>query len=218
MSESKKILLIGTGGHCLSVLDSLLATCKYETIGIVGKEECQFEGEQRRIMGVPIIGSDADLFELFSQGYTEAFVAIGSVGDISLRKKLYQIVKKIGFQLPNIIDNTSVVSKNITLGEGIYIGKNAVVNACTIIGDCVILNTGCTVEHECKIGDFVHIAPGAILSGNVEVHEGTHIGAGSIVRQGIHIGYNTMVGIGSVVVKDIPSYVTAYGNPCKEVK
>jgi acetyltransferase-like isoleucine patch superfamily enzyme len=74
------------------------------------------------------------------------------------------------------------------------------------------------IEHECNIGEFVHVASGSILSGNVTVGAGTHIGAGSIIRQGICIGEGSMIGIGSVVVKNIGDYVTAYGNPCREVK
>ena len=38
MSEANKILLIGAGGHCLSVLDSLLSSYHYKDIGIVDKK------------------------------------------------------------------------------------------------------------------------------------------------------------------------------------
>lgn len=217
MFQNRKILLLGAGGHCLSVIDSLISSYNYSDIGIIDKVE---EGNQgkRMIMGVPVVGSDDDLLHLFESGYTDAFITVGSVGNPSLRKKLYQQIKEIGFQIPNIIDKTSVISEYATLAKGIYVGKNAVINANTMIGCCAIINTSATIEHECNIGEFVHIAPGSILCGNVTIGNHTHIGAGSIVKQGLHIGSDTMIGMGSVVISNIGSKVTAYGNPCREVK
>lgn len=37
-------------------------------------------------MGVPIVGNDEDLEYLFVKGYKEAFITVGSIGDVSLRK------------------------------------------------------------------------------------------------------------------------------------
>jgi len=218
MPEIRKILLLGAGGHCKSVLDSIISSYCYDSIGIIDKILPSIEDENSNIMGIPIIGEDNDLTRLYSEGFTEAFITVGSIGDVSLRKKLYITIKQIGFHIPNIVDSSSIVSSFAVLGEGIYIGKNAVVNADAKIGNCAIINTSAVIEHECRIGDFVHIAPGSILSGNVWIDEGTHIGAGSVIKQGLHIGADTMIGIGSVVLKDIKSKVTAYGNPCKEVK
>lgn len=216
MLETKKILLLGTGGHCNSVLDSLLTTAQYNTIGIVSKEENNTRNNHSSVMGIPIVGDDSNLVQLYSKGYTDAFIAIGSIGDVTLRKRLYELVKKIGFHVPNIIDKTSIISDYAKLGEGIYIGKNVVINANTNIGDCAIVNTSSVIEHECYIGDFVHIAPGTILGGNVRVGSCAHIGMGSLLKQGINIGSNTMIGMGSVVLRDIEENVVAYGNPCRE--
>ncbi len=222
MSEANKILLIGAGGHCLSVLDSLLSSYHYKDIGIVDKKYDIVEAsdniqKQYTIMNVPIVGNDDDLSKLYEDGYTDAFITVGSVGDVTIRKKLYKLVKSIGYHIPNIIDKTGIVSSHAICGEGIYVGKKTVVNANSQIGNCVIINTASVIEHECVVGDFVHVAPGSIVCGNVHIGSETHIGARSVIKQGIQIGQGTMIGVGSVVVKNIGSYVTAYGNPCKEV-
>jgi sugar O-acyltransferase (sialic acid O-acetyltransferase NeuD family) len=220
MPESKKILLLGAGGHCKSVLDSLLQSEEYESIGLIDKitKASYIVREFKASRGVRYLGDDNDLPRLFTEGYTDAFVALGSIGDSSLRNKLYAIIRNIGFQVPNIVDSSAAVSPYATLGEGVYIGKNAVVNSDSIIGNCAIINTSAVVEHECSVGDFVHVAPGSIVCGNVTIGWGTHIGAGSVIRQGVRIGSETMIGMGSIVLKDIGDYRTAYGNPCKEVQ
>lgn len=226
MTDKKKIILIGGGGHCLSVLDSLLSSMDYEDVGIIDKSEEKPSDENSKdkqspentILGVKIIGNDGDLQRLYVEGYTEAFITVGSVGDVSVRRKIYRQLKQIGFQMPNIIDKSSVVSKSASLGEGIYIGKNTVINAGTVIGNCAIINTAVVVEHECRVDEFAHIAPGTILCGNVYIGGETHIGAGSVVKQGICVGKHTIIGMGSVVLNDIQDDTVAYGNPCKEVE
>lgn len=222
MSEIKKILLLGAGGHCISVLDSLLSSYDYKEIGIIEKRENRVElsndiKRQGKILGVPIIGNDSDLYQLYKDGYTDAFVTLGSIGDASVRRKLYHLIKDIGYHIPNIIDKTGIISPYVTFGRGIYVGKKAIINAGSQIRDGAIINTASVIEHECMIGDFVHVAPGSILCGNVEIGSGTHIGAGSVIRQALQIGEETTIGAGSVVVKNIGSNTTAYGNPCKEV-
>ncbi len=208
----RKILLIGGGGHCRSILDSLLISGDYNEIGVIDNDK------SISVLGIPVIGTDNDLHNLREKGWTDAFISVGSVGFTELRQKLYQIVKNLNYNIPNIIDPTATIANNVVLSEGIFIGKKAIVNTGGKIGVCAIVNTGAIVEHDCEIGDFAHISPGTILCGQVGVDKNTHVGAGTVVRQGIKIGKNTLIGAGSVVVKDIPDYVKAYGNPCKVVE
>jgi len=210
MSEAKRILLVGAGGHCQSVLDSLISNDEYSDIGIVDNQK------DGNLMGVPIVGADADLPDLLHSGYSNAFITVGSVGNVSVRKRLYKLLKEIGFDIPNIIDSTSIVSKYAVLGEGNYIGKKAVINSGSKVGNCSIINTASIVEHGCRIEDFVHIAPGSVICGDTTIGVDSHIGAGAVVRQGIRIGSGCMIGMGSVVTRDIRDDVIAYGNPCKE--
>jgi sugar O-acyltransferase (sialic acid O-acetyltransferase NeuD family) len=218
MQQSKKILLLGAGGHCQSVADSLIDLETYDVISLVGKPEAGLGIlDEKPLCGLTIVGNDEQLEQLFREGYKAAFLAMGSIGDTKVRRSLYTKLKKIGFELPNIIDRSSVVSRRAFLGEGNYIGKNATVNAYTEIGNCSIINTGSVVEHQCRIGDFAHIASGSILCGDVTIGADTHIGAGTVIKQGIKIGCGTMIGMGSIVLKDIEDHVTAYGNPCRRI-
>ena len=210
-SVSNKLLLLGAGGHCSSVLDSLIRLNEFSEIGLITNEPL-FE---KMGYNIALVGCDNDLPQLFEKGYTHAFITVGSVGNYSVREKLLTIIKSIGFIVPNIIDPTASVSDTIELTQGIYVGKHCCINARSIIGDCAIINTGSIIEHDCTIEPFVHVATGAVLCGNVMVRKGTHIGAGAIIKQGIVIGEDSMIGMGSIVLNDIPDSVSAFGFPCK---
>ncbi len=207
----KKLLLIGGGGHCRSVLDCVLAANEYEEIGIIDREDSS-------LLRLPVKGKDEDLPQLFREGWTDAFVSVGSVGNTALRRKLYRMIREIGFTVPVIRDPSAVVARGVKLKEGVFIGKRAVVNTDSRIGCGAIINTGAVIEHECVIGDFTHISPGTVLCGQVSVGPDAHVGAGTVVRQQIRIGEGALIGAGSVVVRDIPNHVKAYVNPCRVIE
>ena len=210
-SMSRKLLLIGGGGHCHSVLDSVLSSGTYEEIGIIDKEDIIY-------FGIPVVGTDDDIPTLVKNGWTDAFITVGSVGDTRIRRRLYEMAKHFGLNIPSIIDSSAVVGNGVVIQEGVFIGKRAVINAGCCIGSCSIINTGAIVEHDCRIGDFSHVSPGVTLCGQVIVGHDSHVGAGSVVKQQVKIGDQVLIGAGSTVLKDISDNVKAYGNPCRVVE
>ncbi|MEE3392712.1 MAG: acetyltransferase [Lachnospiraceae bacterium] len=214
LTGSRKILLIGGGGHCRSVADALIRSDQYDAIGIVDKHA---DDSEKMFGKIPVVGVDDDLPILKKDGWNFAFVTVGSVGNTDLRRKLFSGIASLGFRIPNIADPSAVVSENSTFGKGIFIGKNTIVNAGSVIGDAAILNTSSVIEHDCQIGAFVHVSPGAVLCGGVRVGDDAHIGARAVVKQYLTIGDKSIVGMGSVVIRDIGSDVTVVGCPAKPV-
>lgn len=210
-----RLLLIGGGGHCASVIDSILsAEVYFEKIAIIDVPEKYGE----TLLGINIIGNDNDLEKIYREGYEFAFITLGSIGNPERRISIYNRVKKIGFKLPNIVDKTATVSSSALMGEGIYIGKKAIVNADAHIADCAIINTACIVEHNCCIGQFVHMAPGSVVCGGATVENGAHIGANATVIQGVHIAGDSVIGAGAVILKDVPSKGIVVGNPGRRIR
>ena len=207
----KKLLLIGGGGHCKSVLDILLQNNEYDKIGIID----QPEAVGNKILGIPIIGCDADLAGLYQDGYRYSLITIGSIDDTTVRERIDDALKTNGFKIPTVVDESAAIGMDVRMEPGAIIGKKAVVNVGTTVGRHAIINSGCVIEHDCQIGDFVHVAPGTTICGGSKIQNYTLVGAGSVVKQGVVIGERTVIGAGSVVTKDIPSGVTAFGNPCK---
>lgn len=208
------IILIGGGGHCKSVIDTIKSSGNFNIVGILDlREKLDMD-----INGVKIIGTDEMLKYYFNNGVKNAHISLGSIGDSKHRIKLFNYAKSIGLNFPPIIDRTSVMGSNVEIEEGVFIGKGCIINVDTKIGSHSIINSGAIIDHDCIIGSFCHISPGTTISGEVSIGDNTHIGTNSTIIQNIDIGSNTLIGAGSVVIKDISSNIKAYGNPCKEVK
>ena len=169
------------------------------------------------INGVEVIGDESKLEYFFNNGYRNAFISLGSIGNTEKRRRIYCKLKSIGFTIPTIIDSTANLSILTEIGEGVFIGKNAIINTNSKIGLCCIINSGAIIEHDCEVDEFVHVSPGTVLNGFVKVGSDTHIGSNSTIKNGLFIGSHTIIGIGSVVVNNIGSNTIAYGNPCREV-
>ncbi len=139
-----------------------------------------------------------------------------SIGNNTIRQKIVR--KNPDFVFGKAVHTSSILSPDVTVGEGSVIMQGTIIQSDAHIGKHCIVNSGASVDHECFIEDFVHISPHATLCGNVTVGEGTWIGAGSTVIQSVNIGKWSVIGAGSVVVSNIPDGVVAYGNPCKIIK
>lgn len=212
-NDGVRVVFIGGGGHCKSVLDTALRTRVLREIVIVDPEI----PAGTIINGCKVLGDDSLLHGLYVDGFRHAIITVGSIKETSLRRRLVNTATNYGFEFVSIIDPSAMVSESAHIGKGVFIGKNAVINASTVIEDHAIINTGALIEHDCHIGVFSHIAVRAVVCGGADINEDTFIGANTTVVQGIRVGAGTVIGAGSVVAKDIPDHCFAIGVPAKAV-
>lgn len=210
-----KALLLGSGGHAKVVIEIFQKNDDIDIVGLIDKDPANI-GKQ--VLGVPVIGTDAQLTDLFQSGVDHALVAVGGTGDNFLRLKLFDRLKKIGFQFVNAIHPSAIISKATVFGSGNTVMAGCIINAGAAIGDNAIVNTGSIIEHDCRIGSHVHIAPRAVIAGGVVIGELTHVGMGAVVIQGRKIGRNALIGAGTVIIEDVPDNAVVVGNPGRIIK
>ena len=190
---NKKIAILGAGGHG-KVVGEIALMNKYKVINF-------FDDKKKEISKFPFsIKGTQDQLEKNLNYYDEFFVAIG---DNKIRHNKFTWLKKLKLNIVNLVHPNSSVSKFSSLGKGICIMSNAVVNPGSKINDGVILNSSSSIDHDCIIKEYAHISPNCSLSGNVSVGKFTHLGTGTSVHPGIKIGNNVKTGIGSKIYKDI---------------
>lgn len=191
----KKILLIGGGGHCKSVIDVIEQEERFEIAGIVDKPKLLGS----KVLGYPIIGNDSDLSNLVKK-YQYALITVGQIRSPSLRVKLFNLANEAGFILPSIISPSAYVSQHTSIGNGVVIMHNVLVSANAVIGDNCIINSKALIEHDCQIFDHCHISTNATINGGVVVESGCFVGSGSITKESITIQKNSFIKAGSLVV------------------
>lgn len=198
---SKKIKIIGAGGHAKVVIE-VAEMLGYEITGVYDQNILVKE-----ILKYPVFHDFSNIGK-----QEQLFFALGSNLN---RKKNAENYNSESF---NLIHPSAIVSKNIELGSGNVFMAGVVINSSSKIGDHCIINTSASVDHDCEIGDYVHISPQAALAGNVKILEGAQIGIGACVKQDITIGKWSVIGAGAVVIKDVPDNVIVAGNPAKIIK
>ena len=199
---NKDIVLIGGGGHAFSVADAIESSLDYSILGYTDESDLN--------NGYKYLGTDDVLTDVFSK-CPFAAVGVGFLGKGVVRDQIYTKLKTIGYNLPQIVDESAVISKGSRIAEGTFVGKATVINSAAVIGKMCIINTGAIIEHRCVIGDFTHVAVGAVVCGEVQVADHTLIGANSTVIQGVRIGAKCIVGAGSIVLGDVPDNTTVIG-------
>lgn len=205
---SKKLILIGGGGHCRSVIDVIEASGR-EIMGII--EQPQFEPDN--VLGYPVLGCNDVIGRYVEEA--EFVITVGQIKSAAVRQHLVDVVLKAGGRFATIISPSAHVSRYATVGEGTVVMHNVVVNAGAKVGEQCILNTRCTIEHDAVVGDFCHVSTHAVINGGSCVGDRVFIGSNTVVAQVLSIASDIVVGAGAVVVKSLADKGTYIGNPAK---
>ena len=197
----EQIIIIGKGGHARSIVDAIECEGKYQIAGyVINEEEIEEENND-----YPVIGKDENLQELYSKGIHYAAIGIGYLGKGSLRRKLYETLKQVGYSIPIICDPSAIISAKTKIEEGTFIGKGVIINAGTTIEKMCIINSGAIVEHDCYVEEFSHVAVGTVLCGGVHIGKDVFIGANATVIQEVKISNSCVIGAGEILKKNLSS-------------
>lgn len=211
----KRVVGVGAGGHAKVVIDILRLLGAYELVGLLDPNP---ELRRTNVLGVRVLGDDNLLPKMWSDGVRHAFIGLGAIAGTQHRRRLYEMVRRYGFEIVEAVHPQAVLAASADIGHGPTVMANAVIGAAARLGDDVIVNTSAVVEHDCVVGNHVHIATGARLAGSVRVGDGALIGLGACVRQSINIGRNSIVGAGAVVVDDVPECTVVVGIPARSLR
>jgi len=210
---SNKIILIGGGGHCKSVIDVIESSNEYIIEGIIDKPE--FVGN--KISGYNIIGSDSEIEKFASEG-RNFHITIGSIKSNSVRVGLYNEIINKGGKFPAIISSKAHVSRFAKISDGSIIMHNVVINSGAFINKNCIINTGAVIEHDVKVGNNCHISTGVFINGDCTIGDDCFIGSNSTIIQGISIAKKNIIGAGSVVLKNTKADSLYIGVPAMHKK
>ncbi len=195
------VIIYGAGGHGKALLDLVRILGTYKAAGFIDDGVSPGEG----IMGVPVLGGGEKLPELYAQGVRFAINAVGGIGVVSVRMKVFRRIAEAGFVCPPVVHPTAFVEAGAIVSPGVQVFPHAYLGSEVRVGFGSIVNTGAIVSHDCILGDYVNISPGAILAGEVQVGDGALVGMGVTVNLGVEIGAGARIGNGATVKSDVPA-------------
>lgn len=205
-----KIILIGGGGHCKSVIDVIEQENKFEIIGIIDIKA----KIGTSVIGYNVIGCDDDI-EKLSKTCKNFIITFGQGKSNEFRKNTFAKLKSLNINLPIIKSPYSHVSKHAIIGEGTVVMHGVIVNAGATVGVNCILNTQSLIEHDAEVGSHCHISTKATLNGTVKMGNSVFAGSSCVIKDGIRICDDVTIGTGATVVKNITEAGIYVGCPAK---
>ena len=209
---SMSLIIIGTGGSALDVLDIVEALNKvaptWEVAGFL--DDAKPAGS--RHLGYEVSAPVRD-----ARRFVESYF-INVIGSDKTFRRRPEILESTGVtteRFATLVHPMASISTRARLGRGVIVNPGVVIGGGVSIGDHVMLCPGCIIGHESSIGDYSVVAPGAVISGLVEVGTACYVGAGSAVRQKLRVGPGSLVGMGAVVLRDVPGGSCVVGNPAR---
>ncbi len=194
------IIVYGGGGHGKALIDLIRLEGSFGIAGIV--DDGLPAGSL--LMGVPVLGGSAILGQLLERGIQLAANAVGGIGNIDSRIRVFERLQQAGFTCPSLVHPSAVVEPSATLSDGVQVMPLAYVGSEAHVGYGVIVNTGAIVSHDCCIGNYANLSPGAILAGEVDIGEASLVGMGVTINLRVKVGDRARIGNGATVKTDVP--------------
>ncbi len=201
MCALPKLLIYGAGGHSKTIIDLLRSLGNYQLVGIV--DDGVPAGTQ--VLGVPVLGGAEQLPHLFAQGVQQAVNAVGGIGNVDVRLRVFERLQTAGFSFPTLIHPSAVIEPTVTLEEGVQVLALSYISSDSHIGFGTLINAGCIVSHDARLGRVVNLSPGVRLAGRVTVEDEAQLGMGVTVNLDLTIGRRARVGNGATVKANVPA-------------
>ncbi|MBD9503547.1 acyl-ACP--UDP-N-acetylglucosamine O-acyltransferase [Pseudomonas sp. PDM17] len=109
-----------------------------------------------------------------------------------------------------------VIGDNNVIREGVTIHRGTIQDRSeTTIGDHNLLMAYVHIGHDSVIGNHCILVNNTALAGHVHVDDWAILSGYTLVHQFCRIGAHAFSGMGTTIGKDVPAYVTVFGNPAE---
>jgi len=190
-----KKALVGYGGHAREVMAQM------------GVELTCFVDDEYVVEGT----------QPLSKFNPKKYALMVAVADSKTRFDIVQKLPKETKYFTWIHPTALIMSDDVEIGEGSFIGAYSILTTNIKIGKHALLNRGNHIGHDCEIGDYFSAMPGAIVSGNVRIYDCVYMGNNSSIREKLSIHSMCKIGMNAAVVKHIEDGETYVGVPVKKI-
>ena len=199
-NRQERILILGAGGGCNLVLDSVSRLSHQRAVVILDRNE---NFHNKNMMGVKVLGSINLLDELWQAGQFDAVIST-IVKDNDERREIFEMVQSKGIPFTNVIDITANIKTNVKMGKGNLIVSGCYLAPSVTIGDNNFLAAYAVIEHHSEIGSHCTFGPRFTASGKVSIGNNCKFGMGISVEPFVKIGQNSTIASGATITGHVP--------------
>ncbi|MGP3792135.1 acyl-ACP--UDP-N-acetylglucosamine O-acyltransferase [Pseudomonas sp. B392_1p] len=109
-----------------------------------------------------------------------------------------------------VIGDHNVIREGVTIHRGTVQDRSE-----TTIGDHNLIMAYAHIGHDCVIGNHCILVNNTALAGHVIMDDWAILSGYTLVHQFCHIGAHSFSGMGTAIGKDVPAFVTVFGNPAE---
>ncbi len=214
MEKTKKLVIVGAGEFGEIAYEYFTFDSEYEVAAFaVEKEFKSFD----TLFGLPVIEFES-MKEVYAPTDYEVFVAITYVQLNRVRKRMFELCKKMGYTCASYISSHAFVWRNVEVGENTFIFEDNTVQYHVNIGNNVVLWSGNHVGHRTVIEDHCWFTSHCVISGFCKIGEASFLGVNSTLGDNVQLGKDSVFGAAAVTVKSLPEEGCVYvGNPARKL-
>lgn len=171
--------------------DGLFQAAEELGITIAGWFDRYYAGNTETFSGYPILGSDLEITDEDREKYNFFLASFYSGNPLvnnpehngrNLRLERIRLIRERNLPVINLITPSAYIHPTTKIGQGVYVGHNAIIRA------------------ECELGDFSYFCHGSGLGHHVQVKENAIVLAHAVTSSDVVIEENCMLGINCTVV------------------
>lgn len=200
-TRRERILLIGGGGGGGSItVDAIQRGTHQRAVGILDNNAAL---HGKTMLGVPVLGPNSMVEELWKQGKFDAAIIVVTA-NVDDRASLFESIRSLGIKFTNVIDPDATLRANVQLGVGNLIMANSFLAACVTLGDNNFLASHTCIEHHSVVGSHCTFGPRTVTSGAVTIGDRVKLGMNVMLEPYLTIGSGCLIPSGLTVVESVP--------------
>jgi sugar O-acyltransferase (sialic acid O-acetyltransferase NeuD family) len=206
----KNLIIIGAGGMGREIFN-LATLCKgfnseYKIKGFLDDNKDALQG----FAGYPPV---INTISNYIPESDDVFVC--SMGDVVQKKKSIGIILDKGGEFMTLIHPEAFIGKNVKIGKGCIIFKNAHIGVDSAINDYALIQISAIIGHNVKIGKYARIDCLAVCVGGTELKDEVTVHTTSVINHNVIVEKGATVGALSFVIRRVKENTTVIGNPAK---
>lgn len=175
----------------------------------------EFLPENKRFSGLPVIAFE-EIEKEFSPAEYSFFAPMTHKGMNKEREKIYNEIKRKGYDLINYISSKATIFDNLILGDNCFILEDNTIQPFVTIGSNTVIWSGNHIGHHSKIGNNVFITSHVVISGNCTVEPNCFIGVNSTLKENITLGEASFIAMSTSITQNTEPFSVYSGNPAKK--